>query len=747
MQLGVVPEPERTPDSPDTVLHVEPRVGAQTRTKGHLYLVVTSRVPGPRAGEATFLVADAIRSEYYYDESAGIRVCLTKAIQAANKRLTHARERGALGSASGPIGVGIAVVRDNELYVCTVGPAEAYLNRGARLSTLPDPHRDRGLPAADVDPDVWRGEINVGDQLMLISPNVTAALGPDALNDALVQLHPQSAAEQLGRLFSGGGGRGSDGILVIEAAEISVARAGFAPVPVRPAEPLAGAPDRSPIPLADSVAGGFAAAQSAGRWARLAAGTALGRLLLRAQDALPVRRVPSRRVTPLSTRREMQRRAAVAVLALVVVVGGLGAAVFALGGRQPADEVISSIDAGQQALEQARADYRRVIGPGVDLVETDPRRAEDLLTDALEQVDKARSSGIPVATTGPLQAQIIAALDRLFGVIEVDSSTVFQFPGEPAVRLQALVRGPDGAPFVLDALTATVYRIDVAGETATAVFREGAKAAGATQATPRLIAVGARDLLMVDAKNVVWRWRPANTEGKGTIRRVPVVGATEWGDDVIGIGTFVRNAEAGLYNLYVIDPSAEQILRYSPAADGSGFPAAPTSWLAAARDVSAFRSLFIDGDVWVVDDGRVLRFVNGQSEGWAVDSPGDEILRPPPQYRLISSGSPRREGVLYAFDLESERVVAFNKANGTYLEQYRLVGGSADWAGLVDWYVEAGVADDPDTLVWMSATALHRVTLEPLTTAPGASPGASSGGSADASPGGSEAAVPATPAP
>ncbi|HSL98423.1 MAG TPA: hypothetical protein VK831_07610, partial [Candidatus Deferrimicrobiaceae bacterium] len=128
MQLGVIPEPERTPDSPDTVLHVEPRVGAQTRTKGHLYLLVTSRVPGARAREATRLVADAIRSEYYYDESAGIRVCLTKAIQAANQRLAHARERGALGSASGPIGVGIAVVRDTELYVCTVGPAEAYLN-------------------------------------------------------------------------------------------------------------------------------------------------------------------------------------------------------------------------------------------------------------------------------------------------------------------------------------------------------------------------------------------------------------------------------------------------------------------------------------------------------------------------------------------------------------------------------------------------------------------------------------------
>ncbi|HET9681161.1 MAG TPA: hypothetical protein VFP19_03910, partial [Candidatus Limnocylindrales bacterium] len=183
MKLGVVPEADRLPDSPDTVLHVEPRVGAQTRTKGHLYLLVTSRVPGPRAREATRLVADSIRAEYYYDESAGIRVCLAKAIAAANRRLGHARERTALGAASaegsGPIGVAVAVVRDNELYVCTVGPAEAYLSRGARLSTLPDPHRDRGLPAADLEPDVWRGEVNVGDQLLLVSPTVSERLGPE----------------------------------------------------------------------------------------------------------------------------------------------------------------------------------------------------------------------------------------------------------------------------------------------------------------------------------------------------------------------------------------------------------------------------------------------------------------------------------------------------------------------------------------------------------------------------------------
>jgi hypothetical protein len=723
MKLGVVPDTERAPDSPDTALHIEPRVGAQTRTKGHLYLLVTSRVPGPRAREATRLVADSIRSEYYYDESAGIRVCLVKAIQVANKRLGHARERGALGTGPGPIGVALAVVRDNELYVCTVGPAEAYLNRGARLSTLPDPHRDRGLPSDDVEPDVWRGEISVGDQLLLVSPAIVAAVGADALKDALVTLHPQSAVEALTARFRADGGSGSDGALVLEAGEIAVARSGVVPVPVRPAEPLAGTPDRSPIPLADSVVGGIAAAQSGARRARGAAGGVFSRLLTRVQDALPSRGVPNRRVTPLGARREMQRRAAVALLSLVVVVGGLGGAVFLLGGNRPTGPAIATLDAAQGALELARTNLNRVIGPGIDLVVNDPARAEDLLTAAYTALDTAAKANVPVSTIKPIRTRVVAALDRLYRMVDVADSPIFTFPETPAVDLRAIVKGPDGAPFVLDAATKTVYRIDLAGGNATAIFRAGNKAAGATQAAPRLIGVGGRDLLMVDAKNVVWRWRPANTSGKGSITRVRVSGAAEWGDDIAAIGTFIRNPEANLYNLYVVDPSAQQILRYSPAADGSGFPNQPNQWLSAARDVSAITSMYIDGDIWLTDGGHVLRVVNGNSAGWSASPPGDAIMRDDPTYTYIASGADRRTGTIYGFDTGNDRAVGLSKVNGAFVAQYRLAAGATGWANLRGFYVEPGLEQEPDALVWIGPTGLHRVLLQP--TGGGPAPGQS----------------------
>src|SRR5258708_13704330 len=212
-------------------------------------------------------------------------------------------------------------------------------------------------------------------------------------------------------------------------------------------------------------------------------------------------------------------------------------------------------------------------------------------------------------------------------MVDVTSTPVFTFPDSPAVNLTALVKGPDGAPFVLDSATKTVYRIDLASRKATAIFRQGGKAAGATEGVPKLLAVGGRDLLMVDDNNILWRWRPANLTGRGTITRVRVSGATEWGNDILAIGTFIRDSEANLYNLYVIDPSAQQILRYSPAADGSGFPGHPDTCLTAARDLSGITSMYIDGDVWVADGGQIQRLVSGNSAGWGAVAPGDALLR------------------------------------------------------------------------------------------------------------------------
>jgi hypothetical protein len=754
MKLGVISEPDRASDSPDTVVVVEPSVGSVARSKGHLYLIVTSTIASAKAQEATQLAAETIRGEYYYDESAGIRVCIEKAIGSANKRLTHQRERLGLHGPedNGPIGIGIAVVRGNELYVATIGPAEAYLIRQARLSTLPDPHRERGLPTIGLEPDVWRGEISVGDSLVLVSPNVMTRLGPDELKDAMVTLHPQPAMEHLHHRFIAADGSGSDAMIAFEATEVAATHKSRSLVPVRPAEPLAGTPDRSPIPLADNVTGGVAAVQASAARARTAAGSVLTGLVARVQDLLPHRRTSYRRVTPAAAKREVQRRAAVAILAFIIVAAGLGAVVYSFGGGT-SGPTVQNLTAGDAALKTIRANLGQVFAPGVDLVVGDPARALELLTGAYQAIDAAKKANVPAATLDPLMTQTITGLDRLFRVVPVGAANVISFAtSKTPFDIQSMVVGPDGMPYILDKATGSVYRIDLRTKKAAVVYRAKSRAAGAVEGDPKILSTGGRDLLVVDTKNVVWRWRAADTKGNGTTTQVHVVGAAGWGDDVHHVGTFIRDTSAGLYNFYVVDPSEHNLLTYYAASDGSGFPTPPQKRLAVDRDVSKITDLYIDGDIFMIDDGAILRYVGGKSEGWQVEPPGllgaapqgDTLLRNAPHYRYMASASDKRAGLIYAWDELNARVVALDKAKGSFVEQYRLAGGNPAWSDVRGMYVILGAEQGaPATLVWATKNAVLSASLEAVADTPGPSPSGSPG--ASSSPGGSGAPAGSSP--
>src|SRR5215213_10182424 len=189
LKYGLVSEHDRLSNSADALLVSEPTTGSKARTKGSLYVIVTSRAMGGRSRDACNLIADIIRREYYYDESAGIPIVLQKSIRSANRRLRHTREGG--GLAQGVLGLAVAVVRGSELYVATAGDAEAYLVRAARL-LMPEREPGPGLPADDsARIDVWRGDFTVGDSLLLCSKNLVDIVGTEELKNAVVTLHPQ----------------------------------------------------------------------------------------------------------------------------------------------------------------------------------------------------------------------------------------------------------------------------------------------------------------------------------------------------------------------------------------------------------------------------------------------------------------------------------------------------------------------------------------------------------------------------
>jgi hypothetical protein len=122
-------------------------------------------------------------------------------------------------------------------------------------------------------------------------------------------------------------------------------------------------------------------------------------------------------------------------------------------------------------------------------------------------------------------------------------------------------------------------------------------------------------------------------------------------------------------------------------------------------------SMYIDGDIFITEGGLLERFTSGKSDGWEPDELEDTLLRPEPRFEQVAGAGERRGGSVYAFDPRSSRVVAFDKANGDYREQYRLMGDDQGWDGLRGMYVIPGVDEAPAKLVWLSASGLHEATL------------------------------------
>ena len=160
-------------------------------------------------------------------------------------------------------------------------------------------------------------------------------------------------------------------------------------------------------------------------------------------------------------------------------------------------------------------------------------------------------------------------------------------------------------------------------------------------------------------------------------------------------GTYLRDVDRGLANLYVVDPSEQQIRVYFAALDGSGFPAKATGWLATARDVSQMNSMYIDGDMFVVEGGVLERFASGKSDGWEPGELPDALLREQPDASLVTGQGERREGTVFTYDQEHARLVEYEKASGNYLRQYRLAAGAEGWGDVRGMYVLPGVEDGP----------------------------------------------------
>lgn len=693
LKWGLVAEQDRIATSADTMLVEEPVTGSKSRSKGNLYLVVSSGKAGGRAREATAMVADTIRREYYYDESAGVPICLEKAVRAANRKLRGSREGN--GLPPGILGLAVAVVRNNELYVATIGDAEAYLVRAARL-LVPDQSQLPGIPADDaLRVDVWRGELAVGDSLLLVGRNLTNVVGTEELKNAVVTLHPQSAVEHLHHLFVAAGGDGSDAVIALEATEVAASRSDRRPIP-EPGrvDPYADLP-RGPIPGGDSVAGvagATAGAMKGGAGAVTGAFTGAWDRLL---DKLP-RRAPSpRRVQSTVSRRETQRRMAIALIGFltVLLVLGVGIAVFPRGTEDP----VVLLTQGEKAFQEAQTAAAR----GVSQLTGDPVKAQENCSNAWGALVRAREGGVKEETLDPIERQVTQCLDVLYAVNHPRAQLVFN-PSDMEPR--QLVQGPDKNAFFIDADSRAVWRVEMRNGKAQAVVKER-DGRGQGIGVPRMLATGGMDLVVLDDQGVTWRWRRPSVDL--ALLRKPADFVL--GDDALVMEAYLIDPDANLYNLYIADPSENQILRYAPELGGSGFSDASGYLATDNEDVNTFRDMYVDQSLFTLTADNMTRHFQGRIQDFELETPPDDRdIRPGHEYAFVAEYDDK----FYVYDKKWSRVLVFARATGDYLEQWQTTGRVPPMADLVGMYiVPPNRKENPPTLVWMSRDGLYESVL------------------------------------
>ncbi len=159
-------------------------------------------------------------------------------------------------------------------------------------------------------------------------------------------------------------------------------------------------------------------------------------------------------------------------------------------------------------------------------------------------------------------------------------------------------------------------------------------------------------------------------------------------------------------------PAESQLLRYEPTADGSGFSVPAPYFVGEDEDVSAFRQLYIDGDVYAVTGDNLLRYFSGAMTNFTLDEPPDnEDLRPGHDYALMAATGTRGVGLLVVWDQLHSRILVYDKSEGTHAEQFIAAPGTAPLADIRGMYlIDRGAARAP-ILVFARPEGIYQVDL------------------------------------
>ncbi|MDE3076724.1 MAG: hypothetical protein KGJ86_15000, partial [Chloroflexota bacterium] len=302
----------------------------------------------------------------------------------------------------------------------------------------------------------------------------------------------------------------------------------------------------------------------------------------------------------------------------------------------------SLISAAQQLEGQARTTADQAEAQSLI------RRSQALV----DQAAKLRHDQVPATT---LRKALQADLDRLNKIDELpDPAILATFDGMDKHANAAELTGDSSALYVLGGGQGKVFQVMRVQKTVRAVLAKGQKVGQTEVATPVLLA--SRDgggLLVLDSEHHLWQYEPS----KGTVTTVGLQDAGTW-----------KNAQdLGSYgqNLYVLDPTAGNILRYVP--HGTQYSLPPSRFFEKDNQTAlgGAVSMAIDGSIWLAtSDGHILKLSGGQIQPFSVSG------LPQPLSHAIAIFTTADTHSLYVLD-SADRVVQLGK-DGAYQRQLNL---------------------------------------------------------------------------
>jgi hypothetical protein len=219
----------------DLITLVEPSspLSAEAR-KGKLYLVLQPDENTARAVPTCQLVAKVVRRVFYEDETFSVTSALRAAVRAANKAL-YEQNFHLAAHQRGHVGLTCAVLRDGDLYVAQVQPAQAYVLSEGRLRAMPahpswDPAHVSAAPftragalgaSLFVEPELYRCVVRPGDAALFCSSNLAHALSRAEVDELLRLGDAAAAAERLATVATGAGQDDSHGLALVFAPALS----------------------------------------------------------------------------------------------------------------------------------------------------------------------------------------------------------------------------------------------------------------------------------------------------------------------------------------------------------------------------------------------------------------------------------------------------------------------------------------------------------------------------------------------